>query len=78
MHAKMSNRKFGNTLVDYSSGRVQTLGVDRNLITTSETLNNVRDENAIQSKSLPSSHKKKKLTGRFNGSETYLHKDAVK
>lgn len=74
----MSNRKFGNTLVDYSSGSVQTLGVDRNLITTSETFHNIKDENALQSKSQPSSHKKKKLTGRLNGKETYLHKDSVK
>lgn len=74
----MGKHKLGNTLIDYSSGSGATFGIDKNLVTTAESLHHLHDDHVPQSKSQPSSHKKKKVPGRFNQYDVHGAKAAVK
>lgn len=77
MHSHTSNKKLGNTLVDYSSGKDGAFGLDKHLITTVDTFHPNLDEHAVQSKSQPSSSKKKKVNSRFKHEGTSA-KDSIK
>jgi len=74
----MSKQRLGNTLIDYSSGCGGNFGLDKNLITTTDTLRQLHEEGIGQSKSQPSSHKKKKITGRIDYNEMPSSKEAIK
>lgn len=66
MYTRIGKQRPANTLYDYSSGSGATFGIDRNLVTTAETLQQFQDENPGKPKSQPSSHKKKKLNGQLH------------
>jgi len=78
MNTKLTHRKLGNTVADYTSGSIQTMGMDRHLATTAESLHHLTSELPTQSRSQPSSHKKKKATGRLTTRGIHGPKDAVK
>lgn len=78
MYTRIGKQKLANTLNDYSSGGGLTFGLDKNMVTTAETIQYIQNEAEFQSKSLPSSHKKKKAPGRFNDNEGMIQRDVIK
>lgn len=78
MYTRMGKQKLGGTLIDYSSGSGATFGIDKNMVTTAESLHHLQDEHVSQSKSQPSSHKKKKAIGKFNQYDPHGAKGTVK
>lgn len=59
MYTHVRKQKFNNAYVDYSSGQDAVFGIDKHLVTTADSFQQMHDEHAVQSKSLPSSSKKK-------------------
>lgn len=74
----MGKQRLGNTLIEYSSGSGATFGNDKHLTTTSDSLQNLQEDNYLVSKSQPSSHKKKKGIPRLGQTEIPSCKEAIK
>ena len=59
MYTHLRKQKFSNAYIDYSSGQDGVFGIDKQLVTTADSFQQMHEEHAVQSKSLPSSSKKK-------------------